>query len=363
MSREAQIPAEILTAVRRYVKDRLRVSLSNTDGTLKNQDAQQLVQDVFANFIEDRDRAEDPVAYAVGIARRRVQDYFGAVKIVYTKLQDRLRYYLRNVPGFALWPDESGELLCGYAAWSGGRKARADTGTILEVKSSPEIMKLRPFPTGDIDVLDRRDWADIIEGVLTWFDKAVPFSDFTRIVCVVLQVSEYVHESIVTEGSEGEDGQRVRQFASAIPGAHRLLEAAELLSQLWLEIQSLLPRQRVAYLLNPPDDETEILINAGIATHSNVRKTIGLSPEQYRLLWAELRNETDGSSIATMVDSDEEFARLRSYLPIEDLVIAKLLVCTRNQVIGLRNCARRRLQRRMVAFRQGSVKATTAKKI
>jgi len=353
MNLEDQIPKEACDAVQHYLRRSLRVSLSNSDGRRENQDALELYQDILLEFWEYRESAKDPKGYIVGIAKRRFADHFRDIKVNYTKLQERLRYYFRQVQGFSIWKEPSGEWFCGYAGWAGRHQARSSSEKIAALKSNPELLQLEPLSATDFTELVREDWVTVVEGVLDYLGGPVPFKDFTRIVCGVLQVTEFIEESL-DGGSDDDDNRASVQPVSPGSSQQATVEAREMASRLWREICELLPKQRVAYILNPTDTDIEDFIVSGIVTHSELCQSLGLSATDFELLWRALPIEDNDRSILPMLsDDDERFALLRRYLPIEDKIIARLLSATRNQVIGLRSCALRRLKRRMLAFRDG----------
>src|SRR5215831_12146452 len=102
------IPHEVLEDIRKSLKRGLRVSLSNSDGRRENQDALEVYQDILADLIRYREDAEDFHGYAIGVTRRRIADYMRDLRATFTKLRERLRYYLNNVEGFGV-RQESGE--------------------------------------------------------------------------------------------------------------------------------------------------------------------------------------------------------------------------------------------------------------
>ena len=95
----------------------------------------------------------------------------------------------------------------------------------------------------------------------------------------------------------------------------------DLASRLWQEIRQLPLRQRIALLLNLPDNGLPLFIITGVAT----------LPELARELeWTEIR-----------------LAEAWTELPYDDARIGALLGVSSQQVINLRKSARARLQRRM----------------
>jgi hypothetical protein len=175
----------------------------------------------------------------------------------------------------------------------------------------------------------------------------------TRIVCAILRVTEFVEESIDAEPGEDEGQSQIPLSGNELSAA-QLMQIREMVRRLWQEICELLPRQRIAYVLNPTDADIEVFIVSGIVTQSEMRAALGLSENQYQMLWSGLKlKDEDRSMLPELEDDDERFALLRKYLPVQDKLIARLLSATRSQVIGLRSKALERLKRRMIAFGRG----------
>lgn len=110
-----------------------------------------------------------------------------------------------------------------------------------------------------------------------------------------------------------------------------LAEQRIYLQRLWVEICALPFDQRTALLLNLKDDHGRdiitLLSHIRIATMRQIAEALAITSEAFAELWNDL--------------------------PLDDATIAKRLGLTRQQVISLRQSARRRLSRRMEAFSKG----------
>lgn len=351
------IPPEILEIVRKQLRRKLGVSLSKSDGRSLNQDALELENGILMEIHRDRDRADDLRKYASRLAENRIADYLSSVKVAYTKLSDRLRYYLRNAPtaGFALWEDETGESFCGYSGWAGGRRSRADAARIDALISGRARLDLAGIPTGNPEHLDRDDWERALSAIFDHLDGVVSLRLCLKVVAAVLQIRDYEMGSL-DDGEE--DGQEMRdKVRSTQPLADRQVEVRQTLQRLWSEILELLPRQRMAYLLNPTDGELEVFVANEIASEAEIGRAVGLTIEQYEVLWSHLDlSPSSRDSVSRSANDDERFVVLWGFLPLDDLMISRLIGGTRNQTIGLRKCARERLQRRLVAWMSGGKK-------
>ena len=93
----------------------------------------------------------------------------------------------------------------------------------------------------------------------------------------------------------------------------------ETLQRLWQAIMQLPPRQRMAYLLNPSGGEIDIFPWHGIASISEIGKSLAFTVEQYERLWAALRmDEAVHQQVQILRTPEENFALLWKCLPLED---------------------------------------------
>ena len=108
------------------------------------------------------------------------------------------------------------------------------------------------------------------------------------------------------------------------------------------------PLQRLAYLLNFTDGEIEMFWLYGIASIRQIGQVIQLTNEQFNRVWVLLEwNEAQRQEARGLTNYDEKFAFLWQQLPLNDLTIATLLATTRQNIINLRQAARKRLSRKM----------------
>jgi hypothetical protein len=109
------------------------------------------------------------------------------------------------------------------------------------------------------------------------------------------------------------------------------------------------PLQRLAYLLNFTDGEIEWFWFYGIASLRRIGQVLQLAPEQFNRAWVLLEWRAEQRQFAhSLTTYDEQFALLWQQLPLNDLTIAALLETTRQNVINLRQAARKRLRRKML---------------
>jgi RNA polymerase sigma factor (sigma-70 family) len=218
-------------------------------------------------------------------------------------LLNRLRYLLENrttKKGFALWDDADGARWCGFSSW------RERMGG-----ASPKLQWLLVDPTAAADeALHGADPAglilpDLVARLLRWLGGPIELRDLTT---ALSELSGFTKDQAqASEESSAEADPR------SSPAEELIWK--EYLRWLWQEISALSERQRRAFLL-----------------HSDVLRDFDL------LGIASIR------SAATCLELEAtELATLWNRLPLDDLTIAKMLDCSRQQVINLRRVARDKL--------------------
>ena len=206
-----------------------------------------------------------------------------------TRLQNRIRYLLRNDARFGLWKTDAGEWLTGVARWQG--RALPVVSPLVRAQTAP---------------LDR-----ILREIFELAGGPIRLGELVGLAAETLGVYDH-HETL-----EGAD-----RAADAI-GADEILIGRENLAWLWREVLLLPERQRAALLLNLRDRDghgvIELLPGLGIASFRDLAAAIGMTAERFAEIWNDL--------------------------PLEDSSIAVLMDLTRQQVINLRKAARDRLLR------------------
>ena len=209
-----------------------------------------------------------------------------------TRLENRLRYLLRNDKRFGLW-EAGGQMIAGVSRF-GGTAAAAEA-------VAP------PYPARDLEKLVKQ----IFEAAGT----PVTFASLIGTVASVLGIADF---------APLEFDDSLNAVSSHSP-ADDAFDRTQRLNTLWQEVLDLPANQRAALLLNLRDEEgqgvIELITATGLASFESLAAGMGMSVEQLRQIWDEL--------------------------PIEDDRIAASLSITRQQVINLRKSARSRLARRM----------------
>jgi DNA-directed RNA polymerase specialized sigma24 family protein len=232
-------------------------------------------------------------------------------------LKNRLQYLLSRQPGFALWQDEDGKLVAGFAAWQGQK--RAVTAARLGHLSDDELQThIRMLKDGR-----HQELGDALAAIFNRLGGPVEFDELVSALAALLQVRDQPIESI-----DGNEEAVAFQAAAKEPDPSWQVEKRIFLQRLWEELQLLPLNQRTALLLNLKDAEGRGCIAlfpaTGIATLRQLADALEMSADRFAELWNEL--------------------------PLEDARIADLLGLTRQQVINARKSGRERLTRRLKGF-------------
>lgn len=218
-------------------------------------------------------------------------------------LKNRLHYLLTRQRGFALWQDQDGKLVAGFAAWQQQKAVAHNLTTVEKLPKSREL-------------------AETIATIFNRLNGPIEFDELVSSVATIQGITDQPIESIT------DDEDATHEPAAPEPDQAWRIEKRMFLQRLWEELQQLPRNQRAALLLNLKDasgfSSITLFPATGIAT---VRQLAG-----------------------TLEISDENFAAVWNDLPLEDSRIAELLGLTRQQVINARKSGRERLARRLKGF-------------
>ena len=223
-------------------------------------------------------------------------------------LKNRLNYLLTRQRGFALWDDDNGKSIAGFAVWQQQKKAPARK--VIDVEKLPaHIHKTQQL-------------AEAVASIFDYAGGPIELDELVTVVATTQGISDQPVESFAEDGDGGFDP------AAPDPDPAWRVEKKMFLQRLWEELTQLPVNQRAALLLNLKDASgfgcITLFPAIGIATIRQLAAALELSAERLAELWNEL--------------------------PIEDARIAELLGLTRQQVINARKSGRERLARRLKGF-------------
>jgi RNA polymerase sigma factor (sigma-70 family) len=231
-------------------------------------------------------------------------------------LKNRLHYLLTRQRGLALWQDENGKLVAGFAVWQEQKKAAGTTRPLSEIDALPN--HIRALKSGKPQEL-----AQAVAAIFNYVGAPIEFDELVSGVAAIQGISDQPIESL----ADDQDNPSLEPATAERDPAWRI-EKKMFLQRLWEELQQLPLNQRAALLLNLKDASGSGCITLFPAT--------GI---------ATVRQLADALEIAA-----ERFAEVWNELPLEDAKIAELLGLTRQQVINARKSGRERLARRLKGF-------------
>lgn len=218
-------------------------------------------------------------------------------------LLNRIRYLLENrttQSGFAIWSDAGGAQWCGFRDWRGRTGGATPKRHWLLV--DPAAAARDAFARQDPSALIL---PALISQLFRWLGGPIELRDLTSVVAELTGV---------TGSSAAAPDDDLRRIDPGHSPAEELVWK-EYLRWLWREIGVLSERQRRAFLLH--SDVLPEFELAGVASIRALAGPLNFQPNELAELW--------------------------NSLPLDDLAIAKMLDCTRQQVINLRRVARDKL--------------------
>ncbi len=310
--------------IKGIIRYKLHLSSHQADGRAEADD---IYQEVLVQLLAElqqlrKDPDEHPITDVRGmaavIAHRTCSRWMRRQFPERHSLKNRLQYLLTRQRGFALWQDNDGKQVAGFAAWQGEKNTA--TAARLGRLSDGEglVSQIRMLKDGR-----HQELGDALAAIFNHLGTPVEFDELVSALSKLLQIRDQPIESI----AENEDAIAF-QTAASEPDPAWQVEKRIFLQRLWEELQQLPLNQRAALLLNLKDAEGRGCIAlfpaTGVANLRQLAEALEMSADGFAQLWNEL--------------------------PIEDARIAELVGLTRQQVINARKSGRERLTRRLKGF-------------
>ncbi len=284
---------------------------------------------VAANVCRDEQRRESP--------RRR-------------SLKDSIRHLLNRQPQFALWFGTDQSQLCGLADWRDHAPGLPQDSGFRQMLDDPQGFSARALAGRDAQRLDH---TELLTAIFNDLGRPLRFDDLVNLVAELQGVRDYAPETDVWDDDERNDP--LARLPDTGPRPDEEAEWRQFLASVWREVERLPPLQRIAYLLNFTDADGEVALFwwHGVASIERIGATLEITDEQFARLWPLLPlSDEQRRRAASLKSYGEKFSLLWQRLPIEDATIAAMLGTTRQNVINLRQAARRRLSRRLGEARE-----------
>ncbi|HEX5733394.1 MAG TPA: hypothetical protein VF131_11230 [Blastocatellia bacterium] len=310
--------------IKGIIRYKLHLSSHRADG---RDEADDIYQEVLVQLLEEFEQLreqpdEHPIndvrGMAAVIAHRTCSRWMRRQFPERHSLKNRLQYLLTRQRGFALWQDDGGKQVAGFAAWRGQKKTASAERLARLADDEVLAAHIHTLKSGR-----HQELGDALAAIFDHLGSPVEFDELLSALAVLLQIRDQPIESI----AEMEDS-RAFQAATTESDPAWQVEKRIFLQRLWEELQQLPRNQRAALLLNLKDAEGRGCIAlfpaTGVATLRQLADALEMSAEKFAQLWNEL--------------------------PLEDARIAELLGLTRQQVINARKSGRERLARRLKGF-------------
>lgn len=238
------------------------------------------------------------------------------------RLKNKLRYILTHQEGFALWEGSEKEWLCGLSAWRHQKTPFSVKEPLRQLRGSAQVMELATLSRENSP---RNRVIPLLAAIFNWLGRPIELEELVNVVAGLIEIKEPLAQAELN----GESMINWRDDYMDLPARLATRQEQHLyLRRLWAEICELPLEQRTALLLSLRDKQADDMIT--LLAHLRV---------------ASLRQMAEALAM-----SAEELAELWHDLPLEDAAIARRLGVTRQQVVNLRQTARRRLLRRTKAF-------------
>lgn len=238
-------------------------------------------------------------------------------------LKNKVKYLMTHHPGLALWENEDGTTLCGFAVWRQMKKTGGGASRLDE--SGAEIRDFLSHKSAG-GAIERMNPGDQVAAVCEYAGSPL---EIDELVTVMSQIWG-VRDAPPSGENDNSGSSRRGELSDPAQQYDAVLDHRARIKKVWSEVLQLPVRQRVALLLNLRDEQggsaVAMLPILRIASIKQLAKALEMSDEELALLW--------------------------NQLPVEDAVIGERLGATRQQVSNLRKCARERLARRLAAIEE-----------
>jgi DNA-directed RNA polymerase specialized sigma24 family protein len=350
--------------IKGILRDKLRVTLSDTDGRIENEDALDLYGEVVLAVVEELHKLNttttpralaDPCAFIAVITYHRCADYLRWKYRRRHSLKNKLRYFLSHRQGFAVWEGDR-EILCGFASWPTRRQQTARAEQLDRVRAAPEAFTR--FAGRDLHSFNADDWERLLDAIFNASQSPVELDDLVNLVAEIIGVQDEAAQ-VRSRVSDDDDERPDYDPPATELTPEEVAWLRQFLRRLWSEVNALRPLHRMAYLLNFTDAEgdVDVFVRNQIVTRNEIGRALNLTVEQFTIMWSELELDTHTRAGASeLATDDERFAFAWLHLPLFDSIIAKVINGKRQQVINLRNGAHDKLVRQMKPFFQLKIK-------
>ena len=152
-------------------------------------------------------------------------------------LKNRLHYLLTRQHSFALWDDDTGKPVAGFAVWQQQKKQAIAARNLSDLENLPAHLR----------AIKKDKLAEAVAGIFNYVGSPVEFDELVSGVATMQGISDQPLESLA------EDGEAGFEPAAAERDPAWQIEKKIFLQRLWEELKQLPLNQRAALLLNLKD--------------------------------------------------------------------------------------------------------------
>jgi len=142
-----------------------------------------LVQDIYQELVKslhsDSADIKNLRSYAAVVTYHACAQLIRSRYPEYTRLKNRIRYFLTHTPEFGVWPAADGEVLCGYAGWRTSPLAK--TEIVQALRLEPRRMEGSALPSKPLDGMGAADWKKLADGVFEFVQGPIELDDIVAI--------------------------------------------------------------------------------------------------------------------------------------------------------------------------------------
>jgi len=324
-----EVAAPVVSGI---VANKFRVSLAIDDYRQENQDALNVVQNIYLELTKTfRERGEgirDVKSYAAKVSYTECMESLRRKYPGRTQLKNKIRYFLTHEPGFAVWETRLGEFHCGYAGWTAKEAASGASVNALAADPSKIPMRIKA-----LDSMKAADWRNLADSIFEFLGDPVELDHMVAIIGSLFRIKDPPGEA---------------PEPSVTPRPDHQLYLNEMIKRLWETLQDFEHRWLMAFLLNMPGytkearGEIEVFEKCGAASRAEIGRLLALSGKEYGFL-----ADATPPAAADPGFAEGRMEMLWPHLPLEDILIANALGCEKQQVINLRAVAHQKAAKRM----------------
>ncbi len=274
--------------IRRALRERLGFRVGSNGHDSYPSEAADLYQDAMLALVAKLNRSDahnngirDFDNYVRGITANACRDFLRKKAPIRSTQHHNLRDLLTRHRDFAIWADESGGHVCGFAVWNDRAPcpiSRERRDEILGALRQSGIA--RPER-------QRLPLSRILAEIFNHAGHPITLEMLSEICMELRAMPDLQLESLDQQAEEsGFD------VADPTPPADARIEIKERLQEVWDVVRQLPPNHRLCFCLifSDPDGETVLhhLLNARLVTLSELTSTLELTREQLMEIWKEM---------------------------------------------------------------------------